>query len=94
MTENMVTIKGTNGEFTLEGWQVEAAYRHQLHKYTVMDTRNHVKDVLEDRAEVNVEVNEEDYEELADLFLDGIDCNQSDNIRWEYLIMDYYRLDV
>ena len=94
MTENMVTIKGINGEFTLASWQEEAAFRSRLRKYTIMDARNHVKDVLEDRAEVNVEVNEEDYEELADLFLNGIDCNQSDNIRWEYLIMDYYGLDV
>lgn len=94
MTENMVTIQGINGEFTLASWQEEAAYRSRLRKYTIMDARNHVKDVLEDRADVNVEVNEEDYEELADLFLNGIDCNQDDNSRWEHLIMDYYELDV
>ena len=93
MTENMVTIQGINGEFTLASWQEEAAYRSRLRKYTIMDARNHVKDVLEDRAEVNVEVNEEDYGELADLFLNGIDCNLSDNIRWEYLIMGYYELE-
>ena len=89
----MVTIQGINGEFTLASWQEEAAYRNRLRKYTIMDARNHVKDVLEDREEINVEVNEEDYEELADLFLNGIDCNQSDNIRWEYLIMGYYELE-
>ena len=93
MTENMVTIEGINGEFTLASWQEEAAYRSRLRKYTIMDARNHVKDALEDRAEINVEVNEEDYEELADLFLNGIDCNLSDNIRWEYLIMGYYELE-
>ena len=93
MTENMVTIQGINGEFTLASWQEESAYRSRLRKYTIMDARNHVKDVLEDRAEVNVEVNEEDYGELADLFLNGIDCNLSDNIRWEYLIMGYYELE-
>ena len=90
----MVTIQGINGEFTLASWQEEAAYRSRLRKYTIMDARNHVKDVLEDRADVNVEVNEEDYEELADIFLDGIDCNQDDNSRWEHLIMDYYELDI
>lgn len=92
MTENMVTIEGINGEFTLASWQEEAAYRSRLRKYTIMDAKRQVEDVLGENT--SVEVNEEDYEELADIFLSNIDCNQSDNTRWEYLIMDYYGLDV
>ena len=88
MTENMVTIKGTNGEFTLASWQVEATYRHQLREYTIMDARNQVEDVL--RHDIETIIEEEDYEELADTFLREIDCNQDDNSRWEHLIKEYY----
>lgn len=91
MTENMVTIEGTNGEFTLASWQEEAAYRSRLRKYTIMDARNQVEYVL--RYEMETFAKEEDYEELADIFLDGTDCNQDDNSRWEYLIREYYRLN-
>ena len=86
----MVTIEGINGEFTLASWQEEAAYRSRLLKYTIMDAKRQVEDVLGENT--SVEVNEEDYEELADIFLSNIDCNQDDNSRWEQTIIDYFEL--
>lgn len=88
MTENMVTIEGTNGELVLTEEHLEAAYRHRLREYTIMDARNQVEDVL--RHDIETIIEEEDYEELADLFLNGTDCNQDDNSRWEHLIKEYY----
>ena len=90
MTENMVTIKSDNGEFTLEEWQVEAAYRSRLRKYTVMDAKRQVEDVLGEDISVHVDV--DDYTNLADIFLHNIDCNQDDNSRWEQLINEYFGL--
>ncbi|NCU31166.1 hypothetical protein EOM57_05180 [Candidatus Saccharibacteria bacterium] len=90
MTENMVTIKSDNGEFTLEDWQVEAAYRHQEMFYTIMDAKKQVEDVLGENT--SVEVDEDDYTALADIFLHNIDCNQDDNSRWEQIIIEYFGL--
>ena len=90
MTENMVTIQGINGEFTLEEWQVEAAYRYQEMFYTVKDAKRQVGDVLGEDISVHVDV--DDYTNLADIFLHNIDCNQDDNSRWEQLINEYFGL--
>ena len=70
----MVTIKSDNGEFTLEDWQVEAAYRHQLHKYTVMDAKEyvsayldtyHYKFLVTEHGKAPVKPTEEDYRKPA-----------------------------
>ena len=90
MTENMVTIQGINGEFTLASWQEEAAFRSRLRKYTVMDAKRQVEDVLGENT--SVEVDEGDYNALADIFLSNTDCNQDDNSRWEQTIIEYFEL--
>ena len=100
MTENMVTIKGTNGEFTLEGWQVEAAYRHQLHEDTVMDAEEYVSEYLEsynssvgDTRKLHIKPTEEDYENLAFEFLEQYDSDISDNTRWAGIIERHFGLE-
>lgn len=101
MTENMVTIKSDNGEFTLEGWQVEAAYRHQLHKYTVMDAKEHVLDyqdtyhyefLVSEHGKTPIKATEEDYENLADEFLNQYTCDNDDNSAWVDVIEAYFDL--
>ena len=101
MTENMVTIKSDNGEFTLEGWQVEAAYRHQLHKNTVLDAKEHVLDyqdtyhykfLVSEHGKTPIKAAEEDYENLADEFLSQYNCDIDDNAAWVDVIETYFEL--
>lgn len=90
MTENMVTIQGTDSEFTLTTQQLEDAYRYKERFYTIMDAKMQVEDVLGENT--SVEVYEDDYNALADIFLSNIDCNQDDNSRWEQTIIEYFEL--
>ena len=96
----MVTILGTNGEFTLEEWQVEAAYRHQLHKDTVLDAKGHVSEnlkwynfLIEYIDKTPIKATEEDYENIATAFLERYDCDIDSNRMWEIVIEDYFELE-
>lgn len=100
MTENMVTIKGTNGEFTLEEWQVEAAYRHQEMFYTIKDAKRHVSEnlkwynfLVEVIDKTPIKATEEDYGNIAADFLERYDCNIDSNRMWEMVIEDYFELE-
>ena len=86
----MVTIQSIHGEFTLPSWQEEAVYRNRLLKYTIMDAKRQVEDVLGEN--MTVEVSEGDYSVLAAIFLSNTDCNQDDNSRWEQTIIEYFEL--
>ena len=95
----MVTILGTNGEFTLEEWQVEAAYRYQEMFYTVKDAKREVEEYLESynysieyTDKTPIKATEEDYENIATYFLKRYDCNIDNNTRWVWAIERYFEL--
>ena len=96
----MVTIQGINGEFTLEDWQVEAAYRYKEMFYTVMDAKRQVDEYLESynylvehTDKTPIKATEEDYENLAVEFLDRYDCNVDNNTMWLVVIESYFELE-
>ena len=96
----MVTIQGINGEFTLEEWQVEAAYRYQEMFYTVKDAKREVEKHLERynhsikyTDKTPIKATEEDYEKIADYFLKGYDCNIDKNTLWLWDIETYFGLE-
>ena len=100
MTENMVNIKSDNGEFTLEDWQVEAAYRHQEMAYTVKDAKHHVSKYLESynysiryTEKTPIKATEEDYENIAAYFLYNYGCNIDNNTLWVWAIESYFELE-
>lgn len=101
MTENMVTIQGINGEFTLEGWQVEAAYLHQKMLYTIEDAECKLSDYLEcynylvdDTRKLHIKATEEDYESMAVEFLEGYDFyTDDDNRKWIGIIKRHFGLE-
>lgn len=99
MTENMVTIKSDNGEFTLARWQVEAAYRYQEMFYTVKDTKRQVEAYLESynysieyTDKTPIKATEEDYENIAAYFLERYDCNIDNNTMLLWAIEKYFEL--
>ena len=100
MTENMVTIKGTNGEFTLTTQQLEDAYRYQEMFYTIKDAKRHVSENLKwynfliaviDKTPIKA--TEEDYENIAADFLERYDCDIDSNRMWEMVIENYFELE-
>lgn len=100
MTENMVTILGTNGEFTLARWQVEAAYRYQEVFYTIEDTKRQVDEYLDSynysieyTDKKPIKATEEDYENITAYFLELYGCNIDNNTMWLWVIEKYFGLE-
>ena len=96
----MVTIQGTNGEFTLTAQQLEDAYRYKEMFYTMMDAKRQVDEYLESynysteyTDKTPVKATEEDYENIAVEFLDRYDCNVDNNTMWLVVIESYFELE-
>lgn len=68
--------------------QINAAYRHQLLKYTAMDAKLQLKccfDLDNDKLAI---FNDTELLLIADRFLNDYDCNTDDNTAWYSLLRD------
>ncbi|WP_455952088.1 hypothetical protein [Arcanobacterium haemolyticum] len=68
--------------------QIEAAYRHQLLKYTAMDAKLQLEYCFDLNNDEHAIFNDTELLLIADRFLNDYDCNTNDNTAWYILLRD------
>lgn len=68
----------------------ELIYREVTLQYTIEDAKQHTADYME-FSEINCDLSVGDYEQMANLFLLGHDCNLSDNMQWDNIVANYLK---
>lgn len=87
-TQDLLTPYDSDLLLGLSEEQIEAAYRHQLLKYTTMDAKLQLEYCFDlDNDELAI-FNGTELLLIADRFLDDYDCNTDDNTAWYSLLRD------
>lgn len=97
MNTNIDIVKALTDE------QLELAYRIREKQYRIQDAKDHVEDFVGDDEGLSLKFNnptkiiewakkldDSDYEQMAETFLENYDCNITENMQWEAIVTSYF----
>lgn len=87
-TQDLLTPYDSDLLLGLSEEQIEAAYRHQLLKYTAMDAKLQLEYCFDLDNDALQLFSDTELLLIADRFLNDYDCNTDDNTAWYSLLRD------